>query len=370
MKIENQKLNVVEAFKNFYYVVPNYQREYVWEESNVEQLLLDIYDEYQNDKTSEYFIGSIVVNKEEDGNYAVIDGQQRLTTLFVSMCAFKKNFENNESYINLISQFLSSSNVNPSGEIINTPHMVLQYDNTSELLQNLLNGVIENQVPSESGDKIIGTYKYVLDFLKTNFRTKEELISFFGYFSSKVSFIQIETPSISDALKIFETVNDRGVGLDSMDLLKNLIFRNLDKVKFTEMKNKWKEIVERLEKNRIKKLRFLRYFIMANYEIDDQKDKGIVREDQIYNWISKNTEQTQYNSDPFGFVRKIGEDAKFYVEFNKGKNQDGEINIHLYNIIKLSGGFSQHIVMLLAAQNLSKEVFVTANFAMFFTSRF
>ena len=94
MKIESQKLSITDAFRNLSYIVPPYQREYVWKEKNISQLLNDIYEEYIDDRNSEYFIGSIVVNKREDGSYEVIDGQQRLTTLFISLCALKTLFEN------------------------------------------------------------------------------------------------------------------------------------------------------------------------------------------------------------------------------------------------------------------------------------
>ena len=65
--------------------MPDYQREYVWQSEQVEQLLTDIYGELNGsdpDKAPEYFIGSIVVCPGKDGVFDLIDGQQRMTTLF------------------------------------------------------------------------------------------------------------------------------------------------------------------------------------------------------------------------------------------------------------------------------------------------
>ena len=64
------------------YVVPLYQRNYAWQENQIQQLLQDVYD---NSKIpdSNYFIGSLVVLQRPDGVYEVIDGQQRLTTLHI-----------------------------------------------------------------------------------------------------------------------------------------------------------------------------------------------------------------------------------------------------------------------------------------------
>ena len=63
-----------------YYVVPLYQRNFAWQETQIQQLLQDIYDNSKN-PDSNYFIGSLVVLQRPDGVYEVIDGQQRLTTL-------------------------------------------------------------------------------------------------------------------------------------------------------------------------------------------------------------------------------------------------------------------------------------------------
>ena len=72
------------------YVVPDYQREYVWDEdpkkSQVDQLLFDIEEAYEHNFNKQYFIGSIVVYKNGT-TLEVIDGQQRLTTFFIFLCA-------------------------------------------------------------------------------------------------------------------------------------------------------------------------------------------------------------------------------------------------------------------------------------------
>lgn len=87
--IESQDLTIAGVLQSFY-VVPDYQREYVWETDQVEQLLGDIFGELgSRDAASapEYFIGSIVVCPGDGGVLELIDGQQRMTTLYVSLCA-------------------------------------------------------------------------------------------------------------------------------------------------------------------------------------------------------------------------------------------------------------------------------------------
>ena len=76
------------AFKN-HYIVPDYQREYVWKDEQVEQLLADLLDAYNTDSQKAYFLGTIVTY-DSGSQFELIDGQQRLTTFFILLCAIKK----------------------------------------------------------------------------------------------------------------------------------------------------------------------------------------------------------------------------------------------------------------------------------------
>src|SRR5579863_873319 len=86
--IESKDFTLGEIFRDFY-AVPDYQREYVWGEEEVEQLLMDIRTEQGNDDETEYFIGSIVTCLNKQGRYDLIDGQQRMTTIFLTLCALR-----------------------------------------------------------------------------------------------------------------------------------------------------------------------------------------------------------------------------------------------------------------------------------------
>ena len=176
-----------------------------------------------------------------------------------------------------------------------------------------------------------------------------------------LKFIQITTPDINDALKIFETINERGVGLNPMDLLKNLIFRQVDRSQFDKLKERWKLLVSLLETNNEKPLRFLRYFIMANYPSinnGQRGDENTIREDEIYKWMASHADVCGYNKDPFKFVELLLENARCYVYFANGKDKNGNRTPYLDNIIRLGGGaFRQHLIVLLAARNMPSDMF-------------
>ena len=69
---------VSRIFSNVHYEVPIYQRNYAWETDQIEQLIEDI-----NSSKDDYFLGNLIVNQKENNVYEVIDGQQRLTTLYL-----------------------------------------------------------------------------------------------------------------------------------------------------------------------------------------------------------------------------------------------------------------------------------------------
>jgi len=358
MNIKNEKLDVEGAFKNYFYIIPDYQREYVWKENNVSRFLDDIYEEFEANTKSEYFIGSIVVCKNDDKSREVIDGQQRLTTLFLILCSLKKLFNNNKDMVDLLNPKIYEKGF-INGKLSSSYKLILQYEDSKDLIEKIEKNSYTNNSFKQSSKNIINAYEYITNFLEINFKEEEKLIQFSNYLLNKVNLIQIETSDISDALKIFETINERGVGLNSMDLLKNLIFRNIDKKDFTKLKNEWEIIIKLLDYHHIKYLRFLRYFIMANYNVKNKKGDEILREDEIYNWIikSENVEQCNYEKKPFEFVKQIVSNAEAFVNFIQGKDNNGEYNVYLDNINKLGGSFSQHLILLLAAKDLPKNEF-------------
>ncbi|ALF87537.1 MULTISPECIES: DUF262 domain-containing protein [Ralstonia solanacearum species complex] len=80
-RIENHKYSIEEAFRECFYIVPDYQREYVWTDKEVHQLLEDINEQIDAGSTREYFIGTVLVSPTAQKNhYEVIDGQALLSS--------------------------------------------------------------------------------------------------------------------------------------------------------------------------------------------------------------------------------------------------------------------------------------------------
>lgn len=172
---------------------------------------------------------------------------------------------------------------------------------------------------------------------------------FYARFIKNVRVVRVETKSMSHALKVFATINNRGVGLDAVDLLKNLMFIQIKDKDFEKLKNKWKEMLKILYQSDENPIRFLRYFIISKY------DSERIREDKIYEWFDKNKDKCGYQDKPFEFIDSLLKSAKSFANFKEGKDMFGKVNRYLVNISYLST--TQHFVLLLAAQHLSREMF-------------
>jgi uncharacterized protein with ParB-like and HNH nuclease domain len=366
-KIEFTDLAIQKLFQNFY-VIPDYQREYVWAEKEVLQLLNDIYEEFSDNPDSEYFLGSIVVCKSSESHkFEVIDGQQRLITLSLVLNNLRRIYKaTNENYTS-IEKLLFSETITEAGDTINSNIVDILYEG-KEVLYDLYKADIDADIDPKMveglpGKTIFDAHKHISFFIDGNFKFKDRIPTikkFLGYFLNKVKLIQIETPEIGNALKIFETINERGLSLDQVDLLKNLLFRQISRKDFQKLKKDWEKFKKSIVggKEKEKPLRFLRYFIVANYQSSKDKNRDpIVREDDIYHWFVQNEKLCNYKSDSFGFVRKIQENASFYIDLLKNR-YNGQSNYNLENIFRLVGSaFKQHFILLLSAKNLKRELF-------------
>ena len=87
-----EELNLKSLFLRKKYVVPIYQRSYAWEKYEIEQLIEDIIESEGN-----YYLGNLIVDRIDENVFSVIDGQQRLTTLFLILCHVSSDLLLNDS---------------------------------------------------------------------------------------------------------------------------------------------------------------------------------------------------------------------------------------------------------------------------------
>ncbi|HCZ00212.1 MAG: hypothetical protein A3D16_20560 [Rhodobacterales bacterium RIFCSPHIGHO2_02_FULL_62_130] len=355
-RIQSDDSSVASLFQSFY-AVPDYQREYVWETEQVEQLLTDVREEMGDGAAQdapEYFIGSIVVCPGREGVLDLIDGQQRMTTLYVTLCAIRDRLAAlGAPASSVLNAQIADAAVDVSGDEQRRYRLDLQYEDSGDALVRLADGKEIDNPTTHSMRNMRNAHHVVTRFLISEFGPDVAAIrKFYGYLTNKVKLIRIQTEDVTKALKIFETINDRGVGLNSMDLLKNLLFMKTPKGQFDKLKDTWKELQDTIFRMGEKPLRFLRYFIFSRYDVE------LLREDEIYGWFSKNDGLVGYGRDPIGFAKELVSAARAYEMFRSGNTEKGQRNRYLDNIRLLGGQAArQHLILLLAGRHLPTALF-------------
>lgn len=192
--------------------VPLYQRSYAWGEQQIDQLLEDLYLAFKKNtdgtikKEPHYYLGTLVVMQREDGVLEVVDGQQRLTTLtllfrhlgLISQCNLR--FENRQSATSFLQAFFGENRV-----CLPTPATM------AAACQRFVNYTFED---SEQGT-IKRPYAEAL----------KEDDAFAKFLKEQVFLYQITLPGRSDVAKYFEVMNNRGVQLADVDVVKSRLMK-------------------------------------------------------------------------------------------------------------------------------------------------
>lgn len=361
MKIDADVLSI-QDLEQYYFVVPDYQREYVWEDSkHIQQFLFDIDDEFGSHATEnpEYFIGSIIV-VEKNGKHDVIDGQQRITTIVLCLCAIRNLLESlpyqdqfdevRRSILNIIKNWLFKFDLKTKTALA---RLELQYEDSNGYLDTVIKKKTYQGEITSSITRMQKAYKCIYNHFEEKLQKEEDLFDdYTQYFLTNVNVVVIESDNIGSALKIFETINQRGAGLNAMDLVKNLLFSKASPREFEIIKIKWKEITTNLQEcgDGEKPLRFLRYFMLARYH------NGNLSEDDIYSWIiSKDGKlKLSYESNPLDLVKEMATSSKIYsylVQATNGeKDKAGFLKYpSVVNIGYINKKASrQHLIILMA----------------------
>ncbi|WP_234730211.1 DUF262 domain-containing protein [Acidocella facilis] len=248
------------------FILPTYQREYKWETKHLRELLTDIQevflDAYDPAHGREdvgsypaYFMGTIITTTADAGTKSIIDGQQRLTTLLMIMAFFSRiRTSNPDSSISNIDSMLrrqlygkSQFNIEfdqDRAELFSRMVDVSKYGD----LQALDDAIDTIPDLSESSRRIFALFRQIDDFLVDEI--KRSLIPFFvDYLIERVYIFEIGVPKEQDGHKVFVTMNDRGLKLTPIDLLKGHFLSNINSAESNRRANeKWTDCVRDLRK--------------------------------------------------------------------------------------------------------------------------
>ncbi|VUT24920.1 MAG: hypothetical protein MASP_00765 [Candidatus Methanolliviera sp. GoM_asphalt] len=266
------------------YVIPKFQREYIWGKQQWEDLLNDLVD---NDKG--YFLGSIIcINKGKDAlditPLEIIDGQQRLTAISLLYAAtydrLLKEERNDDDFIteknNLKHRLIQKGRKNELK--LELSHQNNNFEDYKAILNNLCLYTETNfkKPPNLGNRRIYKMYRYFKN--KISEFDYDKLLGILDKINSSLV-VKIEVDDHADAFMLFESLNNRGIPLSAMDLIKNKILSELEKKKvksIEEASNKWIELIRDLPDYSVQE-RFLRQYYNAFRYKGNIKVRGIYK---------------------------------------------------------------------------------------------
>ncbi|MCQ2854544.1 DUF262 domain-containing protein [Helicobacter pylori] len=244
-KIESNDLNLRDILKDeLYYQIPIYQRPYQWTEENCEKLLDDLFFNYEDDRESDYFCGSLVLiliseDSKKAKTYDIVDGQQRLSTFILlakvlSALYSERLTEESKDYLqeSLITKYGKKDRLNFSAIGFNSKKD-FQYALTSfndAPISNNKNNYLKNAI-----------------CLKNYLRKKEieDINDFIEWLYLKVVFITITCPDADKALRIFNVLNARGLALNATDIFKGELLKHAKEHEREEFVSRWNDLSQK-----------------------------------------------------------------------------------------------------------------------------
>ncbi|QTP02578.1 DUF262 domain-containing protein [Helicobacter pylori] len=251
-KIESNDLNLRDILKDeLYYQIPIYQRPYQWTEENCEKLLDDLFFNYEDDRESDYFCGSLVLiliseDSKKAKTYDIVDGQQRLSTFILlakvlAALYSERLTEESKDYLqeSLITKYGKKDRLNFSAVGFNSKKD-FQYALTSfndVPVSNAKNNYLKNAI-----------------CLKNYLRKKEieDINDFIEWLYFKVVFITITCPDADKALRIFNVLNARGLALNATDIFKGELLKHAKEHEREEFVSRWNDLSQKCSDNDLK----------------------------------------------------------------------------------------------------------------------
>lgn len=273
--------------QNKKFIIPDYQRPYKWDIEKCETLWVDIENFSQTDARlgADYFLGTIVSYKNDNGNQEIIDGQQRITSFMLMLRAFYKKLEDmteDEDVVGLKNQIVPCIwDINPISQKVSDKSKIhIQSLVATEEDNETFHKILETGVASESAkdnySKNFIYFKKKCDDYATHnpMQWKELCVTIL----QKCIILPIECDAQDTALTIFSTLNDRGMPLTDSDIFKAQIYRNKntdeDKKKFT---TQWKELTQICKQGDLTIDDVFRYYthILRARKEDKSKEVGL-----------------------------------------------------------------------------------------------
>lgn len=248
---------LLESGKTKPFVIPEYQRPYAWTDEQVETLFEDLWDftaaSGGTEREGSYFLGSVVAYENEDGEQEIIDGQQRITSLFLLLRAI---------YTKLVATSASERTpeannfirkIEPAIWRTNKLNGTVDFKNillTSRVVNNegneILRSILETGKADENAkDNYSKNYRHFQELFDKHSTENPLMVYQFIYaLLNQAILLPITADTQDTALTIFSTLNDRGLPLSDADIFKAKIYNQLEVDAKKDFIERWKDLDE------------------------------------------------------------------------------------------------------------------------------
>lgn len=293
MGIQNCVMQDMKTFLGSRYYIPDYQREYAWEENEIGDFWDDL-EVTMRANEGEHFFGQIVVHNAENTEHKkyIIDGQQRTLTSMIFLCALHYSYmklaeqASEESLHNKCMKmvwFLPYSFLGEVDEDAASAHIILnRIDNDFFVRHILLGAPSQEKERKHSWENMRYAYQYFAQHIEERLKTCATgedgyrlLKHYQETFLQQFKVMYMEATRLEEAFVIFETLNARGKELETADLLKNFIFSKVNDIE--QAQKHWNTMLADLDN--MDSTRYIRYFWNACH--------SVTREKELYRVISK-----------------------------------------------------------------------------------
>lgn len=256
-EIESNKIFIRDVFK-WWFRVPDYQRPYVWGTDQVNDLLDDVAEWGLSRPDSEYFLGSIVLQKRSDNGiieYDLLDGQQRLSTCLLIHAVGRDLTEDDR-----LRRSCQKTIFQEEDPFDNIPERLRIIYDVRDDVRRFINEIIKPNGGTNNEEKLKAALEgpdlSVRNLAKAVFEIRRyfseedsvDLETFFKFFRNKVLMVYVASPDLDDAFRMFTVLNDRGMKLRGSDILKTLNLRALKGENASEAEQRsWAQFWEGIE---------------------------------------------------------------------------------------------------------------------------
>ena len=257
--------------EEFWFIVPQYQRPYVWQEENIQELIDDLYYAFEYKQNSEYFLGALVLKRtteKEFREYEILDGQQRLTTLCMMMAVIRDLIKKPQYKYTLSQMIYQEEN-----ELLKVPSRNRIKYNTRDKVKDFVKDYIIANGSTRKRDLVnyhedtnisVSNMAKAISTMHTIFENKENLESFAVFLLNNVLFIYVSTDNTEDAFRLFTILNDRGIPLSNADILKSINIGEISEEDLDEYSKHWEYLEEKYHKGFDRFLSFVRTILLKN----------------------------------------------------------------------------------------------------------